>query len=91
MHRVRKRLLINIFYSPSHARALTMEELLRRVAVVSGFLGLSPDKQITTLGRGGSDLTATIIGVAMGVDEVQVCYSVTTRWLISVLWLYVQR
>eukprot|EP00904_Undaria_pinnatifida_P011805 jgi/Undpi1/7755/HiC_scaffold_23.g10228.m1 len=42
------------------------------VAVVSGFLGQSPDKQITTLGRGGSDLTATVIGVACGADEVQV-------------------
>ncbi|CAN0414487.1 unnamed protein product, partial [Hapterophycus canaliculatus] len=37
-----------------------------------GFLGQSPCKQITTLGRGGSDLTATVIGVACGVDEVQV-------------------
>ena len=28
--------------------------------------------RITTLGRGGSDLTATAIGAALGVDEVQV-------------------
>ncbi|CBJ32322.1 aspartate kinase [Ectocarpus siliculosus] len=42
------------------------------VAVVTGFLGQSPCKQITTLGRGGSDLTATVIGVACGADEVQV-------------------
>lgn len=27
---------------------------------------------ITTLGRGGSDLTATLIGAALGVQEVQV-------------------
>ena len=27
---------------------------------------------ITTLGRGGSDLTATVLGAALGVDEVQV-------------------
>ena len=27
---------------------------------------------ITTLGRGGSDLTATLLGAALGVDEVQV-------------------
>ena len=27
---------------------------------------------ITTLGRGGSDLTATVIGAALGVKEVQV-------------------
>jgi aspartokinase len=28
---------------------------------------------ITTLGRGGSDLTATIIGKALGLREIQVC------------------
>lgn len=28
--------------------------------------------QVTTLGRGGSDLTATIIGAALGLSEVQV-------------------
>ncbi len=27
---------------------------------------------ITTLGRGGSDLTATVLGAALGVPEVQV-------------------
>ena len=27
---------------------------------------------ITTLGRGGSDLTATVIGAALGLEEVQV-------------------
>ncbi|CAN0258658.1 unnamed protein product, partial [Discosporangium mesarthrocarpum] len=42
------------------------------VAVVTGFLGQTEDKQITTLGRGGSDLTATVIGAAIGADEVQV-------------------
>lgn len=56
-----------------------------RVAVVSGFLGQSPDNQITTLGRGGSDLTATVIGVACGADEVQVCviYMYGT-WLLGI-------
>jgi hypothetical protein len=28
---------------------------------------------ITTLGRGGSDLTATTIGKALGLREIQVC------------------
>ena len=42
------------------------------VAVVTGFIGHCPDKRITTLGRGGSDLTATAIGAACGLDEIQV-------------------
>lgn len=42
------------------------------VAVVTGFIGHDPKGRITTLGRGGSDLTATALGAAIGVDEIQV-------------------
>jgi aspartate kinase len=38
--------------------------------VVAGFLGKTKDGQITTLGRGGSDTTAFIIGKAIQADEV---------------------
>jgi len=42
------------------------------VAVVTGFIGHSEDNKITTLGRGGSDLTATALGASLGLDEIQV-------------------
>ncbi len=42
------------------------------VAVVTGFIGHDPEGRITTLGRGGSDLTATAIGAACRLDEIQV-------------------
>jgi aspartate kinase len=42
------------------------------VAVVTGFIGHDPNGRITTLGRGGSDLTATAIGASCGLDEIQV-------------------
>lgn len=42
------------------------------VAVVTGFIGHDPNGRITTLGRGGSDLTATSIGAACRLDEIQV-------------------
>ena len=42
------------------------------VPVVTGFIGHDDKGRITTLGRGGSDLSATVIGAAFGVDEVQV-------------------
>eukprot|EP00547_Thalassionema_nitzschioides_P001434 CAMPEP_0194202778 /NCGR_PEP_ID=MMETSP0156-20130528/2709_1 /TAXON_ID=33649 /ORGANISM="Thalassionema nitzschioides, Strain L26-B" /LENGTH=516 /DNA_ID=CAMNT_0038928359 /DNA_START=32 /DNA_END=1582 /DNA_ORIENTATION=- len=42
------------------------------VAVVTGFIAHDPNGKITTLGRGGSDLTATAIGAALGLDEIQV-------------------
>lgn len=42
------------------------------VAVVTGFIGQDDNGKITTLGRGGSDLTATAIGAALKLDEIQV-------------------
>jgi len=42
------------------------------VAVVTGFIGKDPNGKITTLGRGGSDLTATALGASLGLDEIQV-------------------
>ncbi len=40
------------------------------VPVVTGFLGATPEGVLTTLGRGGSDYSATILGAALGADEV---------------------
>ena len=43
------------------------------VPIVTGFLGRGLQTgAITTLGRGGSDLTATVLGAAMELKEVQV-------------------
>lgn len=42
------------------------------VAIVTGFIGHTESGKITTLGRGGSDLTATTIGAACSLDEIQV-------------------
>ncbi len=41
-----------------------------QVPVVTGFIGATEDGIQTTLGRGGSDYSATIIGRALGADEV---------------------
>ena len=42
-----------------------MELKKRRVVIVAGFQGINPEKEITTLGRGGSDLTAVAIAHAL--------------------------
>jgi aspartate kinase len=41
------------------------------IPVVTGFIAKDAGGNITTLGRGGSDLTATMLGAALRVDEVQ--------------------
>ncbi len=40
------------------------------VPVVTGFIGATPEGVITTLGRGGSDYTAAILGSCLDADEV---------------------
>jgi aspartate kinase len=40
------------------------------IPVVTGFIAADQDGIVTTVGRGGSDYTATILGVALEVDEV---------------------
>ena len=41
------------------------------IPIVTGFIAKDAKGNITTLGRGGSDLTATMIGAAMHAEEVQ--------------------
>jgi len=38
------------------------------IVVVAGFQGVTEDEDVTTLGRGGSDLTAVAIAAALGAD-----------------------
>ena len=47
------------------------------VPVVAGFQGMSTDKDITTLGRGGSDVTAVALGAALGADVCEIYTDVT--------------
>jgi aspartate kinase len=42
----------------------------RIVPVVTGYLGAARDGSVTTLGRGGGDYSAALIGAALGADEV---------------------
>ena len=43
-----------------------------KVVILAGFQGYSPDGQITTLGRGGSDLSAIAISAALNADICQI-------------------
>jgi aspartate kinase len=56
------------------ARAQLRAALAARppVPVVTGFIGRTHDGRPTTLGRGGSDYSAAVIGAALGADEIQI-------------------
>ncbi len=48
-----------------------------KVCVVAGFQGVSTDKEITTLGRGASDLTASALAKALDADACEIYTDVT--------------
>ena len=49
------------------------DELKRgRVVIAAGFQGINARSDITTLGRGGSDITAVALGAALGVKLVEI-------------------
>lgn len=43
-----------------------------QVAVLGGFIGRARDGSTTTLGRGGSDYSASLVGAALGAAEIQI-------------------
>ena len=47
-----------------------------KVVILAGFQGHAPDGQITTLGRGGSDLSAIAIAASLKADLCQICTDV---------------
>jgi aspartate kinase len=42
------------------------------VPVLGGFIGRAPDGSTTTLGRGGSDYSAALVGAGLGAAEIQI-------------------
>ena len=53
------------------------DELARgRIVVVAGYQGVSYKREVTTLGRGGSDTTAVALAAALGAEWCEICSDV---------------
>jgi aspartate kinase len=53
------------------------DELARgKIVVIAGFQGVSYRKEVTTLGRGGSDTTAVAMAAALNADYCEICSDV---------------
>lgn len=72
---------VGIITDTSHTRARILkigaerikEELRKgRIVIVAGFQGMTETQEITTLGRGGSDLTAVALSKALDADECEI-------------------
>ena len=77
---------VGIITDTSHTKAKILEikgDRVRgalsagKVAVVAGFQGVSTDREITTLGRGGSDTTAVALAAALNADACEIYTDVT--------------
>ena len=54
-----------------------IDELARgRVVIIAGYQGMSYKREVTTLGRGGSDTTAVAMAAALGADICEICSDV---------------
>jgi aspartate kinase len=48
--------------------------------IIAGFQGVSRDREVTTLGRGGSDTTAVVLAAALGAAWCELCSDVDGVW-----------
>jgi aspartate kinase len=71
---------VGIRTSGHHTRAkvvgVSVEKVLahlreRRIVIVAGFQGVTEDDSLTTLGRGGSDITAMALAVALAAERLE--------------------
>ncbi len=56
----------------THRRALGAIHTINDVPVITGFIAKDEKGNITTLGRSGSDYTASLVGAAIGAEEIQI-------------------
>ena len=47
-----------------------------RAVIITGFQGVTHDHDVTTLGRGGSDITGAAVAAAIGADVCEICTDV---------------
>ena len=61
-------------FPETYARLAAMVKPLaeKNVVVMGGFIGSTEDGVTTTLGRGGSDFTASIVGAGIAAEEIQI-------------------
>lgn len=72
---------VGIITDSSHTRARIVEISPRRISeqlkkdkivIVAGFQGMNPEQEITTLGRGGSDMTAVALAIVLKADVCEI-------------------
>jgi aspartate kinase len=70
-------IVTNTLHFDARIREVRRERILHEldghdVVVVAGYQGVSPEREITTLGRGGSDTTAVALAAAFGAERCEI-------------------
>ncbi|HOT32687.1 MAG TPA: aspartate kinase [Petrotogaceae bacterium] len=68
-------------YSKARIKKIDTEKIIQHldkgeIVIIAGFQGVNDCNEITTLGRGGSDITAVAIGAALNAEYVEICKDV---------------
>lgn len=50
------------------------------VVIIAGFQGVSTEREVTTLGRGGTDTTAVVLAAALDAEYCEICSDVDGIW-----------
>ncbi len=71
------KIITDAMHTKARIQSIDTEPITRRLAegkvvVVAGFQGVTPESDITTLGRGGSDTTAVALAAALKADQCEI-------------------
>jgi aspartate kinase len=71
------KIITDTMHTKARIQSIDTEPITKRLAegkvvVVAGFQGVTPEADITTLGRGGSDTTAVALAAALKADECEI-------------------
>ena len=61
-----------IHFSATNSRIKRYFKAQKKLQVITGFISANKKGQTTTLGRGGSDYTASVFGAAIGAKEIEI-------------------
>ncbi len=62
----------NLLWSASRKRLEAVKEAMPRVSLFPGFVASTEDKETSTLGRGGSDFTASLLANMLNADALEI-------------------
>ena len=61
-----------VYYKESYSKIRKFCQDLNKTWIITGFIGSTKNNETTTIGRSGSDYTASIFGAALNVSKIEI-------------------